>query len=288
MYSIRSFVFVLALLLCTCKKAGSSGTSPFESSPSLRDVTPGFVDEASGIADSYSYPGYLWVELDSGNPPVLSLLKHDGSRGKTITIVGATNRDWEDIVLSVGPEDSKKYLYVGEIGDNNRQYPKYSIYRLVEPVAGKDSVSDYDRIDFIYPDGPHDAEAMLVEPTSKDIYIITKRDQQSKVYKITYPQSVNTTITATHVMDLPYMGVVSAAYSSQHEILVKTYSSIYYYKGKAGESVKEILLHSYQSLPYQVEAQGEAVCFSNDGSGFFTLSEKSFLPAAKLNFYRRK
>ena len=73
-----------------------------------------------------------------------------------------------------------------------------------------------------------------------------------------------------------------------HEILVKTYSSIYYYKGKAGESVKEILLHSYQSLPYQVEAQGEAVCFSNDGSGFFTLSEKSFLPAAKLNFYRRK
>jgi len=127
-----------------------------------------------------------------------------------------------------------------------------------------------------------------VDGETKDIYIITKRDQQSKVYKITYPQSVHATVTATHVMDLPYMGVVSAAYSSQHEILAKTYSSIYYYKGKAGESVKEILLHSYQSLPYQVEAQGEAVCFSNDGSGFFTLSEKSFLPAAKLNFYRRK
>ena len=285
---IRSSICIIGLLLGNCKKAGSSGTSPFESSPQLRDVAPGFVDEASGIADSYTNSGYLWVELDSGNPPVLRLLKHDGSAGKTVILIGATNRDWEDLVLSSGPEDGKKYIYVGEIGDNNLQYPQYSIYRLIEPAVNKDSISDFDRIDFVYPDGPHDAEAMVIDSGSKDIYIITKRDQVSKIYKLSYPQSVHSTMTAEFVMDLPYRGVVSAAYSAQHEILVKTYSNVYYYKGKVGESVKEILTHSSQSLPYQVEAQGEAICFANNGSGFYTLSEKSFMPAVKLNFYKRK
>jgi hypothetical protein len=284
---LRSFLCLTSLLLINCKKAGSSSTPPFESLPVLSDVAPGFVDEASGIAESNSYRGYLWVELDNGNPPDLHLLKHDGSHGSTIHLIGATNRDWEDLAVSTGPGTSKKYIYVAEIGDNNLAYSTYSIYRLQEPEPGKDSVSDFDKINFTYPDGRHDAEAILVDAVSRDIYIITKRDQYSKVYMLAYPQSVTSSTQASLVMDLPYRGVVSAAISPQNEILVKTYSSIYYYKGKSGESVKEILSDTPQSLAYQVEAQGEAICFSRNNNGFFTLSEKSFLPAFKLNFYRR-
>src|SRR6476469_1323683 len=101
----------------------------FDSSPKLFSITPGVIDEASGIADSYANPGFLWVELDSGNPPVLHLLKHDGHLGKSIFLKGVSNRDWEDIALSAGPEEGKKYLYVAETGDNNQAYAQYAIYR---------------------------------------------------------------------------------------------------------------------------------------------------------------
>jgi hypothetical protein len=83
--------------------------------------------------------------------------------------------------------------------------------------------------------------------------------------------------------------VTSAAISpAQDEILIKTYSKVYYYKRKSGETVEQTLKHNFRILAYQVEAQGEAICFSNRHDGFFTLSEKSFLPSAQLNFYKRK
>ena len=277
----------LALILLSCKRAGP--VHPFESIPRLYDVVPGFVDEASGIGDSYANPGFLWVELDSGNPPALYLLHHSGGHGRSILLKGATNRDWEDLVVANGPIESKKYIYIGEIGDNNLAYSQYSIYRLPEPNPNTDSISDFVKITFKYPDGPHDAEAMLVDGVTKDIFIVTKRDPYSKVYKLSYPQDTAGLNIASFVMDLPYKGVVSAAIaSSQNEVLVKTYSSVYYYERKNGESIEQLLKQPYQTLPYQVEAQGEAICFANDNSGFYTLSEKGFLPAVKLNFYKRK
>ena len=285
---LRPFLLSFVFILLSCTKAGFTAP-PFETVPKLYDVIPGIIDEASGIGDSYANPGFLWVELDSGNPPALYLLKHDGTLGKTIHLKGANNRDWEDLVVSNGPVSAKKYLYVGEIGDNDQVYGQYSIYRMPEPMATADSISDFDKINFVYPDGSHDAEAMLIDPVSNDIYVITKRDQASKVYKIAFPQSTTTMNKASFVMDLPYKGVVSATLSpKQTEILVKTYSSIYYYKKKETESFEHALHQQYQSLAYQVEAQGESICFSNDNTGFFTLSEKAFLPSAKLNFYKRK
>ena len=283
----KSLLIVSAFLLLGCKRAGPS--LPFEAIPLLYDVTPGIVDEASGIGDSHANAGLLWVQQDSGNPAALYLLKHDGSHVKSIFLKGVGNRDWEDLVVADGPVEGKKYLYIGEIGDNNYAYHTYSIYRLPEPKLNVDSVTDYEKINFKYPDGSHDAEAMLVDGRSKDIFIITKRDQRSRVYKLAYPQDATTVNTASFVMDLPYKGVVSATISSsQNEVLVKTYSSVYYYKKKNGETIEQLLQQSYQPLPYQVEVQGEAICFANDNNGFYTLSEKGMLPAVKLNFYKRK
>jgi hypothetical protein len=280
---------LLGFILLSFTKSGLNEL-PFADFPKLFPVVPGVIDEASGIADSYENPGFLWVELDSGNPPVLHLLRHDGSHGNSIFLKGATNRDWEDLALSSGPDDSKKYLYIAETGDNNLAYSKYAIYRVIEPKSTVDSISNFDKISFKYPDGPHDAEAILVDRNTKNIYIITKRDKLSKVYKLEYPHYTTSQVNiATFVMDLPYKGVVSSAISpAQDEIVIKTYSKIYYYTRNTGESIEGTLSHSYQVLPYQVEAQGEAICFSNAHDGFFTLSEKSFLPSAKLNFYKRK
>ncbi|RYG53428.1 MAG: hypothetical protein EOO01_04350, partial [Chitinophagaceae bacterium] len=194
----------------------------FEPKPVSVAVKPGKLDEASGIADSKTYPGFLWVEQDSGNPSQIYLLSHNGEYYKKIKIKGASNRDWEDMALANGPEKGKNYIYLGDIGSNNMSATKYFIYRFPEPAAGIDTVHTYDKLTFQYPDGSHDAEAMLVDNSTKDIYVISKRDKPSGIYKIPYPQSATEINKAVLVGQLPFTGVVSAALSPDgKEILLK-------------------------------------------------------------------
>ena len=124
----------------------------------------------------------------------------------------------------------------------------------------------------------------LVDPASKDIYIFSKNDNPSRIYRLAYPYG--TTNTATYVSNLTYSGVVSAALSG-NEIIIKTYSSLYYYKRSSGQSIEQVLQTTPVLLKYTLEPQGEALSFANDGSGFFTLSEKGFASFVNLYFYKR-
>lgn len=263
---------------------------PFETVPAATQVTSKVIDEASGIADSKSVPGNLWVQQDSGNPSDLFLLSYDGTIKKKIRIKGATNRDWEDLAIGSGPDAGANYLYLAETGDNTASEIAYFIYRFVEPTMADDTIRTYDRINFKYADGAHDAEAIFVDNTTKDIYIVTKRDAKSKVFKLAYPQSTTSQNTATLVSELGFTGATGAAMSADgKELLVRTYMAINYWKRSAGESVDAMLKKAPTSLAHQLEPQGEAICFKNDNTGFYTLSEKpSIVPYVNINFYKRK
>jgi hypothetical protein len=180
------------------------------------------------------------------------------------------------------------YIYIADIGDNNSKHTSYSIYRFPEPKATTDIVSQWDKITFVYPDGSHDAEAMFIDERTKDIYIITKRDATSKVYKLAYPQSTTALITATFVTDLSFTGTVSATASiNGSELIIKTYTTLFYWTRKETESIDSTLNKAPVKLSYKLEPQGEAVSFKKDNSGFFTLSELGFASSVTLNFYKR-
>src|SRR5687767_675920 len=88
--------FLLVLLSCQ-KSQPQTDTIPagFLATPVSSAIKGGAITEASGIADSKLFPGSLWVQEDSGNPPQLLLLAHDGALKDSVFISGATNRDWE-------------------------------------------------------------------------------------------------------------------------------------------------------------------------------------------------
>ncbi|MBC7848087.1 MAG: hypothetical protein H7Y31_00055 [Chitinophagaceae bacterium] len=282
-------LFVSLSFDISCKKKSSTNPSSGYSDTPVAVSIPSGLEEASGIADSYANNGCLWVEQDSGNPPALSLLGHDGVLRKTIPLRGATNTDWEDITVSNGPDASKKYIYIGDFGDNNAVRSKCSIYRFEEPLLTLDSVRAYDKIEFSYADGPRDAESLIIDPNSKDIYIITKRETKSRVYKLSFPYSVSNINTANFVSELPYKGVTSAALRVEGGgLIIKTYSSIYLYSNPSGNTLPTTLAGNYTTLGYVVEQLGEAVTFKIDGSGFFTLSEKGPFGSQSLNFYKKK
>ncbi|WP_125077754.1 hypothetical protein [Rufibacter latericius] len=277
------FFFSLLLGLAGCGKTEETITPDLtqEVAPVKKPVVP-LISEASGIADSKTIPGHLWVQEDSGNPAQLYLLKHDGTVSKKVFIKGARNRDWEDMALHDGQ------VYLADIGDNNRTVKEYFIYHFPEPSRATDTVQNVSVIRFQYPDGSHDAEAFLIDPKTKDILLFTKTDTLSRIYKITHPFSSTSLNSAKLVGNLPYSYVVSATLAPNgKEALVKTYGALYHYNQKANEPLEEYLLKDFETWPYSIEPQGEAVTFAAADSGYFTLSEKGLASAVNLYFYKK-
>lgn len=294
---MRMFVLSLALLLLmACKLEMVPQDAQFGADPTVTPVQPGLIDEASGLADSRSMPGNLWIEQDSGNPPNLTLLGYDGKVKGTMRVGKITNRDWEDIAIGPGPQAGVNYIYLAEIGDNNAQNPTGIIYRFPEPKSLSDSITQVERINFRYPDGPRDAEAIIVDPQTRDVYVISKREPNEHLYRLAYPQNINEVTTLEALGQLPNFAaglpgwVTSAAISPDgNEILVRTYTQILYWKRKAGQSIPDALqLGTYRQMPARLEPQGEAICFKQDGSGYFTISERAQAQSVNLYFYARQ
>ncbi len=252
--------------------------------------------EASGLAVSRSNSSMLWVHNDSGDYNRLFVVGEKGEDFGQFIITGAFNRDWEDMAVGPGPVDGKKYLYIGEIGDNLARYQIMSVYRVAEPdISRLDSVTytivdGAERIDYVYPDGQsRDAETLMIDPLTRDLYIVTKRDARSIIYVARYPQDTGKITTLGKIGYFPFNRALAGDISADGtEIAVKTDDRIYYWQRKQNEPVFEALRRQPLLLPYTVEPQGEAFGWMPDGSGYYTLSEKVDDIEPVLYFYRRR
>lgn len=289
---MRNFVLIVGMLVAVSCKLETPGVydAQFSSEPTATPVTPGQIDEASGMADSRTQPGNLWIEQDSGSPAEMALLGYDGKVKGKISVPNFSNRDWEEMAMGPGPQEGTNYIYLGDIGDNFSQNPISQIYRLPEPANLQTPITQVERINFRYPDGPRDAEAMFVDPKTKDIYIITKREPKVHLYRLAYPQNINEVTVAEPLGELPMTIVTGAAISPDGtELLVRTYTEIRYWKRSANQSIADALQNSTsRSMPYRFEPQGEAICFDKDGKGYFTISEKGNASSVNLYYYARK
>jgi hypothetical protein len=126
--------------------------------------------EGSGLAASRRTPGRFWSHNDSG-APVLFALDSSGRVTGRLTISGVKVEDWE--ALAVGPCPSGSCIYVGDIGDNDAERKQVTVYRIAEPAEASGSAKVADVFHATYPDGSHDAEALLVTPEGR-LLIVTK------------------------------------------------------------------------------------------------------------------
>jgi hypothetical protein len=291
------FCLVSFFLLAFACKNPTPGPVEFATEPTTAAVAPNQIDEASGIADSQSMPGTLWVQQDSGAPPELALLGHDGSLKGKLRIPNATNRDWEDLTIGPGPQAGTTYLYIAEIGDNGANAAECAIYRLPEPKNLSDAVSGVERIRFRYPDGPRDAETLLIDPQTRDLYIVSKSEARVRLYRLPFPQSTSELMTAETLGELPIDGtqlqtkVTGGSISADgSEILLRTYLFVYYWSRGSNQSVADAMQRTTaRELVHRLEPQGEAICFDRSNRGYFTLSER---PASSggvtLNYYGKR
>lgn len=296
----RAGLILSSLVFCVTCSCGDPEPSPggnglsdqFETTPERFPIATGIIDEASGLAASATMPGYLWTIQDSGQPSSLYLISKDGKSIKEYNVPGSNNRDWEEVAVGPGPENGVSYAYIADIGNNNQLTPTNTIYRIPE-IKGADgsfTQSALQKITFSYPDGPRDAEALIVDPVTKDIFVLSK-EAQTNIYRLPFPQSTAETMVAEKIGTVPGVATATAGSISKDgsEMVVRTYLAVYYWKRGNGESVGQTLVKSAtKALIVALEPQGEAICFENESKGFYTLSEKGTVASVSLNYYKRK
>ncbi|HEY8898426.1 MAG TPA: hypothetical protein VIM79_26540 [Niastella sp.] len=268
----------------------------FNSQPQAIPLKRKALREISGIAASLQYNGLLYVQEDSGHPNCLYLTNEKGEYLGRLDIRNSFNRDWEDIAVGPGPLPGHHYIYVADIGDNNAWHRKIHIYRFPEPELNlqaapiRKTVKGVEAITLQYPDKPHNAEAILLDPLTRDLYIATKEDDSCRVYVARYPQSTHHKMVLEPVITLPFRLVTSGNIASNGlEILLRNEQVYWYWKRMPDETIAAALKKApMQIVPTTNEPQGEAICFAADHNGYFTCSEIKKKQAPVIYRYERK
>jgi len=193
-------------------------------------------------------------------------------------------------------EGAEPVIYVGNIGDNNHDNEAAVIYRVVEPVvpdpASGEAVEESltpEVITLTYPDGySYDAEALMVDPATSDLYIVTKDyTGPAEVFRKAAPHTDGEAAVLEHVASLdfsemPLFGgaTTGATLSPDGEwMVIRTYrTTAFLWQKFEGLTLWESLAADPCEVRLPEERQGESVGFSTDGSGLYTISEGELQP----------
>jgi hypothetical protein len=260
--------------------------------------------ESSGLAASRSTPGVYWTHNDSGDGPFVYAFDSTGQSRGVFRVTGATNRDWEDMAVGPGPQTGQSYLYIGDIGDNNESRSEVVVYRVVEPkltAADKTSIKIRPRttetaeaIRLRYPDGQHDAEALLVHPSSGNLYIVTKRLLANPtVYEATAPLTAGRVITLRSLgeMKVPSLlgGVITGGSISPDGRRVALCD---YFQGyelvlpSSNASFNDIWKQKMSGFDLGQRKQGEGIAYRSDGRALMATSEGKFSTVVQVERLR--
>ena len=224
-------------------------------------VTAPAARELSGLVLARS--GVLWAHNDSGDAPRLIALGRDGRLRGEVAVTGAEHVDWEDIAAR------GRTLYIGDIGDNLAQRPEIVVYRVPEPAPGATSVAA-ERIALRYPDGAHDAEALLADPRTGSLAIVTK-DFSGKAVVYT-GRSGRLRRAATLTLGAITAGDISA---DGRVIALRSYDRAFVWTRRRGESLARALRREpcVAATGLLAEGQGETLALTRDGRAFYTVPE---------------
>jgi hypothetical protein len=143
------------------------------------------VDELSGLAFSRSEPQVLWGHNDTGSGPVLHRIGADGANLGRVLVPEAVAGDWEDIAAF--DDRGGPALLVADVGDNFALRAFSTLYAVEDPGRATSAAVRW-RLDFSYPDGPRDCEAVAVDPLAREILLLTKRDTPARLYRLPLPK----------------------------------------------------------------------------------------------------
>lgn len=288
--AFRTLAAVAALLVV----APQSGATcpPFENGgEKMGELASDAIDESSGLAASRRHDGRFWTHNDSGGEARVFLIDHSGESGGVLDLEGVEATDWEDI--AVGPCESggdRSCIYVADVGDNKRGRRSVSITRVPEPALPDEesdgwSTDEATTVEFTYPDGPRNAETLLVHPETAEMYVVEKTPRaKATVYRVPRASEDDEAgVEAKAVSELevdqsPVGGLITGGDVAPDgdTFTVRTYVKVFTFCVEDGEPFESAFeadpVVSFPRFTFQSEAlayglDGESIWFTSEGKG---------------------
>lgn len=296
----KFFVFVilitaLSLLSAACSAVnpgGSRASEPaaYSASETTGKIKSSDVKESSGIAASKCQSDVFWSHNDSGDEAFIFAFNSVGDSLGTWLIPNVENRDWEDIATwkdSAG----RCFIYIGEIGDNKLLWPEHAVIRVPEPLAARSEAPTTrsnaaqtlpaNTVSYVYPDGDHDAEALMVHPQSADIFVVTKTESgPAHVYRLKGDFGSSQVERAIKVAELSLPSVPNGMVTGGdiapdgRRVVICDYRQAYELElPELAMDFDEIWKQKAHAFEIGRRKTGEAICYSVDGTQIFATSE---------------
>jgi len=264
------------------------------------------INESSGLVASRTSPGAYWTHNDSGDGPFIYAFDTRGQSLGTFRVTGATNRDWEDIAAGPGPQANRSYLYIADTGDNDRKRNDIVVYRIPEPqltAADKNTTTKRpattepaETIRLAYPDGKHDAEALLVHPATGNLYIVTKvAFGNPGIYEATAPSASSKPITLKHLGELQTASLLGGAITGgsispdgRHVALCDYFGGYEMTLPAASKTFDDIWKQKPVSFNLGKRKQGESITYRLDGNAVLATSEGKRPDVFQVELLRRR
>ncbi|WP_433385445.1 hypothetical protein [Micromonospora sp. KLBMP9576] len=281
--SRRLRLVAAALVACVVPAAATPGTAA-EPSPTAVPATPvcevrdARLTEISGMVATDD--GYVVVNdgADDEARRRIFFLDRECSVVRTVSYPSRP-RDTED--LAVGDDGT---VWVADIGDNGRSRETIGVWKL---PPGADRPVLYR---MAYPDGPHDAEALLVTGDGRPV-VVTKYSATlyvpgavlragatvplERVGQVRLPAST----TSNPFGALGATAVTGAATAPDgRRVVLRTYADAYEFDVADGEVVAALTGGTPRVTALPDEPQGESVTYDRDGRSLLTVSETTSQP----------
>lgn len=285
------------------QRAVAQVSETYELPVKLADLEERAVNESSGLAASRTSPGLYWTHNDSDNGPFIYAFDSKGARRGVWRVTGAVSRDWEDIAAGPGPKSGASYLYIGDTGDNSGRRAEIIVYRVPEPTIETSAVTSSklrplvtepaEAIRLRYPDGEHDAEALLVHPTSGKIYIVTKvAFEDPSIYEFDSMAATDSPTTLTRVGQLKvqslFGGIITGGAISpdgQRVALCDLFQGYELALSGPNTPFDEIWKQPLKTIYLGKRKQGESITYRLDGKALLATSEG--LPTPLIEVVRK-
>jgi hypothetical protein len=265
------------------------------------------INESSGVVASSKQDGVWFTHNDSGDLPRFFAVDGRGCTLATYALGGVDAvSDVEDIARSGDG------LWLADIGDNNHMRGDLAVHLVAEPIVDTlpdgegegcqtpaDETVDVTTYRIAYPDTPHDAETLLADPATGQLFVVTKAPMlQSFVYAAPLPldpRAVNVLELVGSIVFPPtttfdreiaveqqlafdvagrLWAVGGDVHPDRERVVIRTYTDAWEWEIADGASVGETLTFGTPTqLPLRYERQGEAIAYSRDGTFLLTTCE---------------
>jgi len=193
-------------------------------------------------------------------------------------------------------------LVVGDIGDNLWIRPYATLYEVEEPPVGTPdrpvtgAIRPVRQVEFTFEGGPHDCEALAVDPSTGRFYLVSKEGLRCTVFELAVPEGPppadgsapsgaggasagSRPLEARAVATLTISPVVAMDISPDgRRAVVLTYGDALEFIRPPGRTWPQAFAAPPRIVRMPRRRQGESICYGPDGRTLYLTSEHTPTP----------